>query len=414
MPRLRFPEFREAGEWDNFSLSKISERITDKVGSRKLPTVSITAGHGFVSQAEKFGRDISGQQYRNYIHLKKGQFSYNKGNSKRFPQGCIYQLTEFEQVAAPSAFTSFKFNDAFVPEFFKGYFDSNFHGYQLLKFITSGARSDGLLNISPDDFFSIKLPTPKRKEEQQKIADCLSSLDALIAAQTDNIDALKTHKKGLMQQLFPREGETVPRLRFPEFRGVREWEERSISEIGEVVTGSTPSTSDKSLYGGRVMFVSPADISDQCFVTRTAKTLTEKGLSKARIIPARSTLFVCIGSTIGKIAQNKYECATNQQINSVIPFDNFLNDFVYCALELASERIAEMAGRQAVPIINKSLFSTAILKVPADKGEQKAVADCLSSLDALISAHTEKLDALKTHKKGLMQQLFPNPEAVSI
>ena len=159
VPSLRFPEFQDEGEWENYKLSQLSERITEKVNGRKLTTVSITAGLGFVSQAEKFGRDISGAQYKNYIQLKKGQFSYNKGNSKTFPQGCIYQLNEFDEVAVPNAFISFKFFDGFVPEFFKGYFDSNFHGYQLLRFITSGARSDGLLNISPADFFSIRFCT---------------------------------------------------------------------------------------------------------------------------------------------------------------------------------------------------------------------------------------------------------------
>ncbi len=93
----------------------------------------------------------------------------------------------------------------------------------MTKYITSGARSDGLLNIKPEDFFSIILPTPIEKKEQQKIADCLSSIDDLITAQTQKLAALKAHKKGLMQQLFPAEGETVPKLRFPEFRDGHEW-----------------------------------------------------------------------------------------------------------------------------------------------------------------------------------------------
>ena len=249
VPQLRFPEFRKAGEWNNYKLSQLSERITEKAGGQKLTTVSITAGFGFVSQAEKFGRDISGAQYKNYIRLKKGEFSYNKGNSKTFPQGCIYQLVEFDEVAAPSAFISFNFKNGFVPEFFKGYFDSNFHGYQLLRFITSGARSDGLLNISPSDFFSIRLPTPKDKGEQQKIADCLLSLHTLMAAQVDKLDALKAHKKGLMQQLFPREGESVPRLRFPEFRGAGEWVKVELQELGELVSGLTYSPDDVQADG---------------------------------------------------------------------------------------------------------------------------------------------------------------------
>ena len=205
MPRLRFPEFRNAWEWEVKQLGEISNRIVEKVGDKELVPVSITAGTGFVSQVEKFGRNISGKQYKNYVRLRKRQFSYNKGNSKVYPQGCIYQLHEFEEAAVPNAFYSFEFIKDYIPEFFKGYFELNYHGKQLAKYITSGARSDGLLNISADDFFSIILPTPVKREEQQKIAGCLSSLDEVINLQIQKLDALKAHKKGLMQQLFPQE-----------------------------------------------------------------------------------------------------------------------------------------------------------------------------------------------------------------
>ena len=202
-PALRFPEFKNAGRWENLPLSVISKRITEKVGDQKLTTVSITAGTGFVSQTEKFSRDISGKQYHNYIVLRAGEFSYNKGNSKRFPQGCIYKLVEFEKVAAPNAFISFKFKDDFVPDFYQPYFDNNHHGRQLQKFITSGARSDGLLNINADDFFSITFPTPKDIKEQKTIAEFYGALNKRITAETEFFENLKTLKKGLLQQLLP-------------------------------------------------------------------------------------------------------------------------------------------------------------------------------------------------------------------
>ena len=120
---------------------------------------------------------------------------------------------------------------------------------------------------------------------------------------------------------------------------------------------------------------------------------------------------MCIGSTIGKVAQNLKECATNQQINSLIAGPGTSADFLYYLLSECSERIAEIAGNQAVPIINKSLFSGFKILCP-QKDEQRRIADCLSVLDAWIAAQAAKLDALKTHKRGLMQQLFPSPEEV--
>jgi type I restriction enzyme S subunit len=140
----------------------------------------------------------------------------------------------------------------------------------------------------------------------------------------------------------------------------------------------------------------------------TKTTLTALGFEETRPIKANSILFVCIGSTIGKIAQNRQECATNQQINSVVPNSNTVHGFVYYALSGLAAQIANLAGRQAVPIVNKSLFSSVGLLVPK-LSEQRRIADCLDSLDDLIAAVTQHLGALKTHKKALMQQLFPSP-----
>ena len=202
IPKLRFPEFQTTLGWDTFKLKDVSTRILDKVGDKKLMPISITAGVGIVSQEEKFGKNISGKQYKNYLILNKGDFVYNKGNSKKYPQGSIYYLDKWEKVAAPNVFLCFRLKSDQVHGFYQGYFDNNAHGVQLLKYITSGARSDGLLNISADTFFNLSFAIPDPKE-QQKIADCLSSIDELIELQEQKLAALKQHKKGLMQQLFP-------------------------------------------------------------------------------------------------------------------------------------------------------------------------------------------------------------------
>lgn len=200
-PRLRFPGF--TGEWEEKKLGEVCERLIDKVGGLTLVPISVSAGIGIISQKERFGKNISGKQYKNYIHITKGDYCYNKGNSKQFPQGCIYELKDFIEAAAPNAFISFRFYDNVCSHFFNGYFDQNYHGKQLAQYITSGARSDGLLNLNAEDFFKIKFMVPKTLAEQQKIAECLSSMDDMIASESAKLDVLKDHKKGLMQQLFP-------------------------------------------------------------------------------------------------------------------------------------------------------------------------------------------------------------------
>lgn len=411
VPKLRFPEFGTSEGWKKYKLRELADRITKKVGDNKLVTLSISAGIGFVSQAEKFSRDISGKQYCNYIYLKKGEFSYNKGNSKTFPQGCIYELKEYEEAAVPNAFISFRFKENLVPSFYKGYFDSNFHGKQLIRFITSGARSDGLLNISPTDFFSIVLPTPVKKEEQQKIADCLSSIDELIDAESRKLKALEKYKKGLMQKLFPAEGKTLPEWRFPEFRGCGEWKYEEIGNIGEVITGKTPSTSDAALWDGDIQFVTPTDITENKYQHHTQRTVVKT--PKMKVLPKHTIMFTCIAS-IGKMALSLYPCITNQQINSIVPKSCYNNEFIYYSLLQKTFLIKAGFANSTLPIINKTDFSKIQVPVILDKKEQQKIAECLSEVDTMVEEQSNKVEQLKKHKKGLMQGLFPSLEEADV
>ena len=414
VPNLRFPEFRSAGDWHFQPLSDIAEPISERVGTSKCVPMSVTTGVGLLSQEEKFGRTIAGNSYKNYIRLQTNDFAYNKSATKEFPQGYIARYSGTRDAAVPnSIFTCFRPDAAAViPEYLDHLLHGNHHGRWLRKYITVGARAHGALSVSDDALMSMPVPLPPvavSRPEQQKIADCLGSLDDLIAAEGRKLEALLQHKQGLMQQLLPQPGETVPCLRFPEFSEEGAWEETAIGNMGEVITGSTPSTSRRDFYGGDFMFVSPADISDLRLVEETKTTLTEAGFAECRPIKKNSVLFVCIGSTIGKVAQCSRPCATNQQINSLVASPAFVADFAYYLLDRESVRIARLAGKQAVPIINKSLFATVKVTAPTF-AEQQRIADCLSSLDARIAAQVQKLNALKTHKQGLLQQLFPSLE----
>ncbi|WP_026904855.1 restriction endonuclease subunit S [Pedobacter glucosidilyticus] len=404
VPRLRFPEFND--DWNFISLKEITVQITEKVGKKKLETVSITAGKGFVTQKEKFSRDISGHQYKNYILLQKGDYSYNKGASKKFPQGCIYKLTEFEEVAVPNAFISFKFIPNVIGEFFNGYFDNNFHGLQLKRFITSGARMDGLLNISNIDFFSIIFPTPKQKLEQQKIADCLSSLDDLIRLETEKLDTLKDHKKGLMQQLFPAEREKVPKLRFPEFKDSGDWEERTLGEIGKFIGGGTPDTLNPEYWNGHIQWFTPTEIKSGR-LTRSSRAITNKGLvnSSAKILPI-GTILITTRATVGDIAIADRECTTNQGFQSLFVNQDQINLFWYYWLSKHRYELIRRASGSTFLEIGKSEIARIKALYPK-KLEQQKIANCLSSLDEQISIQTQKIEDLKLHKKGLMQGLFP-------
>lgn len=195
----------------------------------------------------------------------------------------------------------------------------------------------------------------------------------------------------------------VPKLRFKEFEG--DWNLSSLANISSIITGNTPSTSNREYYDGEFLFVSPVDIQENRYIEKTKTTLTANGFSKCRHIPENSVLFVCIGSTIGKVAQNKVICATNQQINAVIPQKGYSSDFLYLQLERLAPNIKLNAGVQAVPLINKTEFGKTLLNTPTFI-EQTKIASFLSSVDEKISQLTQKHQLLSQYKQGMMQKLF--------
>ena len=183
------------------------------------------------------------------------------------------------------------------------------------------------------------------------------------------------------------------------------WPHARLDAVGSVVTGGTPPTSDRSNYGRQHLFVSPADLGRTKYVRTSAKMLSTKGFAGSRRVPAGSTLFVCIGSTIGKVGLAGEDLATNQQINSIIPNGSVDPEFLFYATSTLSAIVREQAGEQAVPLVNKSQFSEFEIPMPP-LVEQKEIATALADADDLI-ATLERLIAKKhAVKQGMMQQLL--------
>ena len=400
VPKLRFAEFRDAPEWSTQRGDTLFTSINNRSTAPSLPVLAITQKHGAIPRDQiDYHVSVTPESVASYKEVCEGDFII----SLRSFQGGI-EHSQYHGICSP-AYVILRRKGSGNDHFFRHLFKSERFIQQLTRNI-EGIR-DGKM-ISYAQFSEQLLPVPE-PPEQQKIADCLDSAYDLIVAEGQKLEALRQHKQGLMQQFFPQPGETVPRLRFPEFSEEGAWEETTIGNMGEVITGSTPSTSRRDFYGGDFMFVSPADISDLRFVEETKTTLTEAGFAECRPIKKNSVLFVCIGSTIGKVAQCSRPCATNQQINSLVASPAFVSDFAYYLLDRESVRIARLAGKQAVPIINKSLFATVKVTAPVF-AEQQRIANCLFSLDARLAAQVQKINALKQHKRGLLQQLFPKPE----
>ncbi|NQP36195.1 restriction endonuclease subunit S [Streptococcus suis] len=205
---------------------------------------------------------------------------------------------------------------------------------------------------------------------------------------------------------MPNKEKNIPKRRFKEFENADAWELRKLGEVAEIITGTTPSTFDEENYGGKRLFVSPVDIQDNRYITETLTTLTEKGHLLGRELRPGATLFVSIGSTIGKVAQLKAFATSNQQINAVISDDKIDDDFIFTGLEKKSTQIKNLSSQQAVPIINKSTFSKIEFEFPT-LPEQKAIGTFFSILDQQITLHQRKLDKLKSVKQAYLSEMFP-------
>lgn len=327
VPKLRFPDFQNAGEWEHRSLGEFAKLIDERVGKRAYTPFSITSGIGLVSQQEKFGRSIAGQQLKNYLVIKNGDFAYNKSATKEYPQGFAIMYRGDDPGCVPSSiFSCFRITDSGISKAYVNYLlQGNLHGRWLSRFLTIGARAHGSLNIDDNDLLALPVPLPKghlAKAEQQKIAASLSSLDTLISTEAEKLDALKSYRKGLMRQLFPQGGDTSPRLRFPEFRNSPEWITEPLGQVFDTATGGTPDRKKSSFWGGEVPWITTSLV-DFNVISSADEFITSDGLkhSSAKMFPKNTVLIAMYGQgkTRGKVALLGFEATTNQACAAILP-----------------------------------------------------------------------------------------------
>jgi len=277
--------------------------------------------------------------------------------------------------------------------------------YESMQQIDYEVGAHGRHWISSYSRIKVAVPEPS---EQQKIADCLSSLDELIAAQARKVVALKIHKKGLMQQLFPREGETQPRLRFPEFRNAGEWEVCELGNVSDVRDGTHDSPSFFST--GRALVTSKNLRSDGTLDLENVNLISEEDYSqinKRSRVSIGDILFGMIG-TIGNPVLVKSDGFAIKNVALIKEVGALSNSFLVQLLQsgyvAAIFAVLNTGNSQKFIALGKIRG----LPVPVPSlPEQQLIADCFTSLDTLITAATQDLETVKTHKKGLMQQLFP-------
>lgn len=407
-PRLRFPEFRDEGKW-------VSGRCGD--------IAKVLQGYGFPERHQGLLKgiypfykvsDISSAVEHGDKHLTKANNYINDDVLKEIGARLIPMgTTIFAKIG--EAIRSNRRVMTNTPCLV----DNNVAGVKAIL----GKSSDEFLfyiwsNISLIDYAGGVVPAISKSAietipivythnsaEQQKIADCLSSLDALIAAEGRKLAALQAHKKGLMQQLFPQPGQTQPRLRFPEFRDKGEWAECKLGALVDISSGKSPSQcvlSSEGIYP----FVKVEDLNN---CTKYQANSREYCDDAGGVVPKGSILFPKRGAAIelNKIRMTAVEILIDTNLMAITPRDSATSEFLLCYLSRVG--LSQIADTSTIPQINNKHIIPFNISAPL-RSEQQKIADCLAALDTQITAQASKIESLKEHKRGLMQQLFPAPE----
>jgi len=404
LPKLRFPEFRSFPGWKEKFGAKIFDQISDKNSEPGLPVLAITQEHGAIPRHMiDYHVSVTEKSIESYKVVQVGDFII----SLRSFQGGI-EHSKYHGICSP-AYVVLRRRAKGSDAYFKQYLKTD-RFIQILTKNLEGLR-DGKM-ISYKQFSELQFPVPGAPE-QQKIADCLSSLDELIAVQGRKVEALKKHKKGLMQQLFPREGETQPRLRLSEFDTAADWEVQPLESLAKRGSGHTPSKNHPEYYGGGVKWISLADSKrlDAGLISKTETEISALGIKKSSAVlhPAGAVL-ISRDAGVGKSAVMAEPMAVSQHFIVWTCHPHLLSNwFLYFLLQEMKPTFERIATGSTIKTIGLPFFKELSIAVPS-VAEQQRIASCLSSIDAFITAETQQLEALKTHKKGLMQQLFPSPD----
>jgi type I restriction enzyme S subunit len=400
IPKLRFPEFQKKDNWQLTTIGEIGSFYYGKSApkwslSSDAPTLCVRYGELYT----KFDTIIS--EIISRTNIDPSNLKFSKGGEilvprvgevpQDFAKNCCY--LPFPNIAIGEMISVFETKE--YPIFYAYYFRT------LIKQFAEVVEGQNVKNLYFVNLEPIAIGKPSYLE-QKKIAACLSSIDEVINAESLKLESLKKHKKGLMQNLFPQEGETVPNWRFKEFTKDGKWDTKSIGEIFNSFSGGTPSTSERKYYGGGIPFIRSAEINKE----ETDLFLTEEGLknSSAKLVNKGDLLVALYGANSGDSAISKIDGAINQAILCLQ--SEYSNSYSYYFLTFKKDWIVSRFIQGGQGNLSGDIVKSILIPFPK-KSEQNKIASCLSSLDELITAQLFKIEQLKLHKKGLTQGLFP-------
>lgn len=404
VPQLRFPEFTDA--WKQRELCSLTKRIQGNDGRMDLDILTISAGNGWMKQEERFSGNIAGKEQKNYTLLHKGELSYNHGNSKLAKYGAVFSLQNFEEALVPRVYHSFKMLSGSA-KFIEYYFATKLPDRELGKLISSGARMDGLLNIKYDDFMGIKLTIPSEME-QHKISTFFSKLDNTITLQQRKLNSLQKLKKGLLQKMFPKNGENIPEIRFPEFSDA--WKQRKLSESAKFSKGNGYSKSDVTTKGIPLVLYGRLYTNYETVISNI-DTYSELKKDGSVVSKGGEILVPASGETAEDISRASVikdsGVLIGGDLNIIYPSNDIIPSFLALTITNGNihKEMTKLAQGKTVVHLHNSDLSKIRFYAPT-YNEQIRITEIFSNIDSNITLQQRKLESLQKLKKGLLQQMF--------
>ena len=388
-PKLRFPGFDEP--WNESKLSAcFAKNIKKNTDGSISNVICNSAKMGLIPQRDYFDKDIANSDNTSgYYIIEQNNFVYNPRKSSDAPYGPISRYAYPDAGIVSPLYLCFRAKGNVDTSFFEWYFRSSVWHRYIYMTGDSGARHDRV-SIKDDDFFSMPIRFPSAIE-QKKIAAFLNTIERRITSQQLFVDNLKKYKRGVLMYYFSDDN-------------TRQWTHYSVSQIGKVITGSTPPTNDRSNYDGDLLFCSPGDVGEKKYISSTEKRVSPKGFALGRPLPPNAVIVTCIG-LIGKLGIATTDMITNQQINALVVSEGFDHEFIYYAFENFFPEYRSKVSMQTLPILSKSEFEKLKIKVPVLDVQLK-ISSHLAAMDRRIEHTQQELNALLEQRRGFMQQLF--------
>ena len=408
IPGLRFPEF--VNEWEEKTLDEVATILkgkgiskSDVVENGNLPCIRY--GELYTHYHETI------IEINSYTNLKADDLILSQANDVIIPASGETQIDIATASCVLKNGVALGGDLNIIRTKVNGVFLSYYLNNAKRKDIAQLAQGISVVHLYPNQLKTLVLNIPN-PAEQQKIASCLSSLDEVITAHRKKLDVLKEHKKGLMQNLFPQEGETVPKWRFPEFKKDGEWHQNDFSRYIKLYRGSSPRPIQEYLTQANtgVNWIKIGDTKNAVnyVINRVEEKITLKGSENSRKVK-KGELILANSMSFGKTYELGIEGCIYDAWFVLREYEKHFDKSFLLQL-LNSDYMQRQYQRLSAGGIVQNISSEIVYKtilLHTSLQEQQKIASFLYSLDALIMAHAGKIEQLKLHKKGLIQGLFP-------